>query len=173
MTHSAILTFTARGSDRIIQEGGSQAWKLNIERAEDIEFLVCAQNTHNGPWGGMDHPHRSAFIVGRISGIVPSIETPGRWLVRMSEFARINIPEVWDRSRFPVRYTTLEDLGIDPETLDFEPMPETSAEPATEEDADGEEVPPPSVIRSVADARRVLSQVLNVPETSIDITVRF
>jgi hypothetical protein len=190
MAHQAVVTFTARGSDRIIQEGGSQSWKLNTERMKDIEFLVCTQNVHNGPWGGMDHPHRSAFLVGRVAGVVPSTDTPGRWLIAISEFARVNIPEVWDKSRFPVRYTTLEDLGIDPATLNFEPLPPRPGSPTTEdEEADHEEIPPPGivseavaggekvqpsgVVRSVADAKRVLSQVLGVPQTSIDITVRY
>ncbi len=190
MAHQAVVTFTARGSDRIIQEGGSQSWKLNTERMKDIEFLVCTQNIHNGPWGGMDHPHRSAFLVGRVAGVVPSTDTPGRWMIAIKEFARVNIPEVWDKSRFPVRYTTLEDLGIDPETLMFEPMPARPDALTNEDDAaEHEEIPPPSlgseaglegesgppfgVVRSVADAKRVLSHVLGVPQASIDITVRY
>jgi hypothetical protein len=190
MAHQAVVTFTARGSGRIIQEGGSQSWKLNTERMKDIEFLVCTQNIHNGPWGGMDHPHRSAFLVGRVSGVVPSTDTPGRWLITMSEFARVNIPEVWDKSRFPVRYTTLEDLDIDPTKLEFEPLPPQPDAPTPEDDeAEHEEIPPPGivsetgveaeevrpsgVVRSVADAKRVLSHVLGVPQASIEITVRY
>lgn len=175
MAHQAVVTFTARGSNRIIQEGGSQSWKLNVERMKDVEFLICTQNTHNGPWGGMDHEHRSAFLVGRVACVVPSTDTPGRWLIAISEFARVNIPEVWDKSRFPVRYTTLEDLGIDLETLVFEPLPERPDVPAIaeEDEAEHEEVPPPGVVRSVADAKRVLSHILGVPQSSIDITVRY
>jgi hypothetical protein len=174
------MTFTARGSDRIIQEGGSQSWKLNTDRMKDVEYLVCTQNRHNGPWGGMDHPHRSAFIVGKVSGIIPSTDTPGRWMIAINEFARINLPEVWDKSRFPVRYTTLEELGIDVATLDFEPLPQMPDRVAVEDDeAEHEEVPPPTIVsetgivRSVADAKRVLSHVLGVPQSAIDITVRY
>src|ERR1019366_4114703 len=91
-------------------------------------------NCHNGPWGGMDHPHRSAFLVGKVSGVVPATDTPGRWKIAIREFARVNIPEVWDKSRFPVRYTTLEDLGIDPTTLNFEPLPPGPHSAAAEDD---------------------------------------
>jgi hypothetical protein len=190
MAHQAVVTFTARGSDRIIKEGGSQSWKLNTERMKEVEFLVCTQNIHNGPWGGADHAHRAAFLVGRVAGVVPSTDTPGRWLIAISEFARVNIPEVWDKSRFPVRYTTLEDLGIDPAKLKFEPLPpRPDASTADDDEAEHEEIPPPvivsgpggegedvrpsGVVRSVADAKRVLSQVLGVPQKSIDITVRY
>ena len=188
--HQAVVTFTARGSNRIIQEGGSQSWKLNIERMKNVEFLVCTQNIHNGPWGGMDHPHRSAFLVGRVSGVIPSTDTPGRWMIAISEFARVNIPEVWDKSRFPVRYTTLEDLGIDPTKLEFEPLPpRPDATPPEDDEADHAEIPPPiivspppvggevshssGIVRSVADAKQVLSRILGVGPDSIDITVRY
>jgi hypothetical protein len=133
----------------------------------------------------MDHDHRAAFLVGRIAGTVPSTDTPGRWLIKISEFARVNIPEVWDKSRFPVRYTTLESIGIDPATLTFEPLPSLSNGLAAEDDdeAGHEEIPPlagpetehvkSGIVRSVADAKRVLSLILGVAPTAIDINVRY
>jgi hypothetical protein len=46
-----------------------------------------------------------------------------RWRVRIGDYAKIAIPHAWDGGRNPVRYTTLQELGIDPATLEFEPIP--------------------------------------------------
>ena len=61
---------------------------------------------------------------------MPAPERPGRWLIRISEYIDCMIPNIWGKSgqihlRYPVWYTTLEDLGIDLAALPpFKPMPE-------------------------------------------------
>jgi hypothetical protein len=52
----------------------------------------------------------------------------------LSEYAFVSIPEVWQGWRNPVHYAALEDFGIDPAQLDFQPMPAVNA-------ADGEHEP--------------------------------
>ncbi len=172
MTHSAVLTFTARSPQRIIGEGGSQAWRLDADRAKKCEFLVCAQNRHNGDWGGATEPHAGAFIVGRICDVVPSTDQPARpdrWLIQISEYARVNIPEVWQGWRYPVRYTSLEDLGIDLATLAFEPLPEPDELFDFVEEGPISEKKRPFTI---ADAKRLLAASFGVPETAVEITIR-
>lgn len=122
MSHSAILVFTARSPKKILEHGGSQAWALNRERARKCEFLVCSQNTQPS-WGDATEPHGSAFLVGRISDLVPAPDDQDRWLIRISEYARITVPNAWQGWRNPVRYMPLEGLGIDPDGLNFEPVP--------------------------------------------------
>jgi len=56
--------------------------------------------------------HGTAFMIGRISDVVPSTETEGRWLVKFDEYARLDIPSFWQGWRNPVRYTTLEELSF-------------------------------------------------------------
>lgn len=121
MSHSAVLVFTERSHKQILEEGGSQAWVLNQERARRCEYLVCTQNTHK--WGDEAKRHGEAFLVGRISDLVPAPDDQDRWLIRISEYARIKISNAWQGLRNPVRYTTLEDLGIDLAKLTFEPAP--------------------------------------------------
>lgn len=88
------------------------------------QYLVCTQNRHRHG-GTPEAPHGAAFLVGKVSGVEPAEPRNGpRWLVRISEYAEIEMPEVWDGSRNPVRYTTLQNVGIDPATLDFQPVPE-------------------------------------------------
>ena len=50
-------------------------------------------------------------------------DNPDRYLVKMSEYAELNVPDVWQGWRNPIKYTTLEELGINLEGLDFRPMP--------------------------------------------------
>lgn len=164
-----IVVFTARSPERIVREGGSQAWVLNPARAKQAKWLVCTQNRHNPDPKISDpsQPHGAAFLVGKISEVRRSTQ-PGdehRWMIAVSEFARIQKADVWDHSRNPVRYASLEQLGIDPKGLKFEPMP----------DAPGKVVPPtpaPSAGMNIDEAKRALSARFQVPVEAIEITIR-
>lgn len=122
---TAVVVMTARGPDRIIQEGGSQAWVLNPKNAMKHRYLVTVQNRHNGQWGGATEPHGTAFLIGKISDVVPSPEpkSKGRYLVKISDYARIDVQCKW-RGSNPVRYLNIKDeFGIDPDSLEFFPVP--------------------------------------------------
>lgn len=181
MSHSAIVVFTARSPERIVREGGSSAWVLNTARAENCEFIVCTQNQRNS-WGDANRKHGSAFMIGRISGLepMPSEGGPPRWLIAISEYSLIDVPNVWQGWRNPVRYATLEDLGIDPAALDFVPMPPRSADPTVDpvsEGGDAEEAPPaPSAPAgkglSIAEAKSGLAATFGVSPDAIEIVIR-
>jgi hypothetical protein len=121
----AILVFTGRSPERIIREGGSQAWALDPKRASECSYLICTQNSLAGDWADPTEPHGSAFIIGKIRRVVRSDENPqpNRFMIEISEYARLNLPNVWEGHRNPVRYVTLEELKIDPAKLSFEQMP--------------------------------------------------
>jgi hypothetical protein len=151
--HPAIVTFTARPCSRIIHDGGSRDWRLDPLRARRAEFLVCTQNRRNAAFvdpafGPPDAPHGAAFLIGRISGVVPSPENPDRWLIRISEYSVpvSPIPNIWAKSghlRYPVWYTSLEELGIGLAALPpFQPMP-VGSRPAGLSEATGRPVLPP------------------------------
>src|SRR5439155_16031135 len=97
--------------------------------AKQCTWLVCTQNRHNPDYEFSDatEPHGSAFLLGKVSGVRrPEEDNSGkRWLITISEFARINVPDAWDHGRNPVRYTSLEELGISLDGIEFQPMPET------------------------------------------------
>ena len=38
----------------------------------------------------------------------------GRYRIEFSEYARVNIADVWKGDLIPVKYSSIEDLGIDP-----------------------------------------------------------
>lgn len=130
MSHSTILNFTSAGPERLVQWHGSQAWKLNADRAREAEFLVCAQNRKGSTKFDASEPHGEAFLIGHVADVVPSDRHPDRWRIAISDYARIKIPGAWKSWRFPIRYVTLESLGINLDDLQF-----TSLTGAREQDA--------------------------------------
>lgn len=164
---TAIVVFTAKSVEHMLQDGGTQSWVLDKSNAKHCEYVVCCRSGLDEVEG--PEPKGSAFLVGRVSDVVPSTEHPGRWLVRMSEFARVNLPDVWKGWRNPVKYIDLAELGIDPADLTFEPMPEPSAEAApAAAKAGGAGVGP----LTIAQAKRGLSLTFGVPEEAVEITIR-
>src|SRR3954471_16530559 len=108
MPHSAIVTFTARPIEEILEHRGSRDWRLDAGRARYFEYLVCTQNRHNPGFRTPAAPHRAAFLIGRISGVTQSSERPDRWLIEINEYLECNLPNIWAKSghlRYPVWYT--------------------------------------------------------------------
>ena len=117
-----IAVFTAKSRERILTEGGTSAWKLHPRRAREYQYAVCTRS--GADWVEDDKPKGSAFLVGRISAIADAPDNPGRHLIRFSDFANIDVPDVWQGWRNPVRYSSVEELGIDLDDLEFQPMPD-------------------------------------------------
>lgn len=169
MSHNAVTVFTARGPAVILREGGTQAWVLDPKRVRLCEFAVCTQNRgFKDDWGQATEPHQAAFMVGRISEVVPTPEPgrPGRWLIRFSEYAEVQIPHVWPGARNPVWYTTLEDLGIDLASLTFQPMPEAEVTSLLEQ--------PSAPVRplNLVEAKQGLAAFFGVNVDDITITIK-
>lgn len=173
ITEDTIVVFTARSPERIIREGGSQAWVLNPARAKQCTWLVCTQNRHNPDHEFSDatEPHGAGFLLGRVSAVRKSEEEEDsdRWIIAISEFARINIPDAWDHGRNPVRYTSLAELGINLEELTFQPMPSRS-----EEQPEPVERPSPvsGTVLTIAEAKRQLAETFGVKPEAVEITIR-
>jgi hypothetical protein len=165
---TAIVTFTARSKEDIISSAGSQAWVLDRAHARQQAYLVCTRNAYSESTEG-DEPHGSAFLVGKISDIVPATDPDdaGRWLIKFSEYALVDIPDAWPGLRNPVHYTTLEKLGIDPAALEFEPAPATNRTITSVEPAATDVKP-----LTIAQAKRGLAVAFGVREDAVEITIR-
>jgi hypothetical protein len=168
--HSAIAVFTANSREEILEIGGSASWVVAEKQALRREFLVCIRNARDVSFH--DHePHGTAFLVGRISGLHPhGHDRKGmqRWIIKISEYAVIDYPEAWGEWRNPVKYTTLEELGIDLRTLTFKPVPDATRVP-----------PPPAPSNSpktgaltIAEAKAGLALQFGVPAESIEILIK-
>jgi hypothetical protein len=162
--NNAVCVLTARGIERILAEGGSQAWVLDAKRARGCEYVICVQNRgFEDDWGKVSAPHHTAFLVGRLKDVVRSPEEgcENRWLLTFSEYAEIDVPNAWPGNRNPVLYMSLEELGLTADELEFLPMPEQ--EPAAKRKA---------TPLTIAGAKAGLAQTFGVDPSAIDIIVR-
>ncbi|MEU2032642.1 hypothetical protein [Nocardia amamiensis] len=165
-TEDTVVVFTGKSPEQILSEGGSQAWKLDPSRAKKCTWLVCTQNAHNyEDYAKGNEPHGSAFLVGRISRISPASEEDGRWMIEVSEYARISQPNVWAGDRNPVRYTNLGALDINLEGVNFQKMERDTA--VTKPIA-----PPASAGLTIAQAKAGLAETYGVDVDSIEIIIR-
>jgi hypothetical protein len=168
--HSAIAVFTATSRDEILQVGGSAAWVVAEKQARRRQFLVCIRNAREVDFH--DHePHGTAFLVGRISGLRPyGHDKKGmrRFIIEISEYAEVDHPDAWGEWRNPVKYTTLEELGIDPEKLRFQPMPPRTRDlpPAPQPDRSK------AGALTIAEAKAGLALQFGVPPEAIEILIK-
>ena len=182
MSQQVAVVFTARSIERILAEGGTSAWRLDRNHARRCAFAVCTRNAHNNTWDQGDWPqgkeaHQSAFLVAKILDVVPATAPPennespeNRYLIQFSEFARVDVPNAWKGYRNPVKYSSFEELGIDPSTLKWEPIPESASLPAPAVEAPA----PKQTVGAItmAEAKKGLALTFNVPPESIEITIR-
>jgi hypothetical protein len=163
-----IAVFTARSPDRIIAEGGSQAWVLNPAHARKAKWMVAIQNGNNPDHEFSDatEPHGAAFMVAKISSIKPSLQHEGRWLIEISESARIAIPDSW-KWRNPVKYTSLAELGITVGELSMKPVPKPV--PATKVNSPAQLLPATLTIQQ---AKEALAATFGVKPEAVEISIR-
>lgn len=185
MSREVIVLFTAKSTDQIVAEGGSSAWRLDRNRARLCEFAVCSRNAHAG-WGTPNkagwiegtEPHHTAFLIGKIRDVVPCEATldnakssEQRYIIQFSEFATLDIPNVWRGDRNPVKYMSLDELGIDPSTLEWKFM----QRPISEKKQVGQVAPVNKIgvtPLTMSEAKKGLALTFNVPPEAIEITIR-
>jgi hypothetical protein len=175
----ALAVFTNRGIDRLLAEGGSQAWKLKPERVKKLKYLVCVQNRDDGDWGEPTHEQGQGFFIGKIRDVQPSPEErPGRYIILVDEYAEIDKPDMAHQWRNPVRYIQLEEFGIDPDRLTFKPVG-TSASQGAPKARDKKEPPraaplPATSVQplDMGAAKKALAAHYRVPVAAIEITIR-
>jgi len=176
-TNEAVVVFTAKSAQRIIEEGGTSSWRLDRSHARQCGYAVCTRNTH-ADWAEGTEAHHSAFLVGKISDVVACEPTPenneapnNRFLIQFSEYAIVDIPGVWKGDRNPVKYADLSDLGINSATLKWKKMPEVAEKADSGASSKRTET---ARIRplSMTDAKKGLAVTFGVSPDAIEITIR-
>lgn len=167
MDDDTMVIFTAKSIEDCLRVGGSQSWVLDRINAKRCRYAVLCRNAHHKELGDGKEPHGTAFLIGRISDVVPSTEIRGRWLVKFDQYARLNIANFWHGWRNPIRYTTLIELSLSLDDMNFEPMPEI---------ADVPEVTTPirpnvSGAMTIAEAKKGLAITFGVEPEAVEIII--
>jgi hypothetical protein len=166
--HSAIVVFTGNSAREIIVAGGSASWVINEKNAKRQRYLVCARNAQAGGDEDGFEAHRAAFLIGKIRGLRPEgfdARRLSRFTIEISDYADVSIPDVWNGAwRNPVKYTTLEELGIDPEKLSFKPL----AAAPNASSGGGQAARPLTIV----EAKQGLALKFGVSPNSIEIVIR-
>ena len=165
-TSEVVAVFTTEAREDVLKQGGSQYWRLNANRVRQHGYVVCVQNEHHPDSNG-SFKHGTAFLIGKIVGVVPTDRKGERHKIEISEYAELTVPNVWKGDRYPVRYATMADLGIDAADLEFKPVPEPE-----QSDADVENVQVDVLPLTLSEAKAGLAATLGVDPTSIEVTVR-
>ena len=131
----SVLFFTFKSHETLLYFNGSQSWELDPNRVSKCKYLICVKN--------MNHPltentfcnHGDGFLVGKISNIRKPYNEKGeentstnRWLVTFNEFSTINLPNIWEGWRNPVKYIKTDELNVDFEKLKFTACPPVNIE---------------------------------------------
>lgn len=167
----SLVVFTGKSVETILNNGGTDWWRIDRNRSRNCEFVLCTRNT-KAEWSEGPEDHHSGFLVGRISGVIPETSTPGddRFRIQFSEYACVNIPDAWKGDRNPVKYvTSLEEYGVNPAELSWQPMPTPAADGSVRPDEHpaGDEGP-----LTIAEAKRRLALTFGVLPNAIEITIR-
>jgi hypothetical protein len=167
--HEVVVVFTAKSVERILREGGTSSWRLDRNHARQCEYALCTRNG-NADWVEGPEEHHTGFLVAKVKDVVPApgSRSDGRYLIQFSEYARADIPGAWKGDRNPVRYSTLEEIEIDPSTLRWEPMPE-SADVNTYSESSARTIDAPLTL---LDAKKGLALTFGVAPEAIEITIR-
>ncbi len=176
MHDGALIVFTAKTVDAILEAGGTQSWVLNPTSMNHIKYVVCTRNAdrkYDEECGVRPEPHRSAFLVGKVSGIrkVDYRNGRDRYIILFSEYAEVSIPEFRGTERNPVTYSdtaAMQIMGLDIAKTVFKPMPKPAEElsygPVTDANGNGAGL-------SIAEAKKGLAVYFGVPVESIQITL--
>ena len=148
--NTALQTFTENSLEDILDHGGDYDWVLDQDRAKKCQYLVCCSSQGAN--------RKSSFLVGKISGVdftYTRESSKNSYLVRISEYAEISIPDSWPGNQNPVRYTSLEELNIDLASLKFQKISKSVSASFT-----------------IAQAKTGLAKHYGVSEDSIEITIK-
>ena len=171
MTEEVLVVFTAKSVEAILGVGGTQSWKLDRGHATRCRYVVLCRNAYTD-WGDGKELHGTAFMIGRIADVVPTVENDDRWLVAFDQYARGDVPNIWKGWRNPVRYTTLEELGVSLEGIQFQPMPPIDDNAKVQHTTFSHLENGSEFRLTIAEAKQGLAKTFGVSPDAIEITIR-
>ena len=166
---NTVIVFTAKDLSELFRIGGSGNWKLDSERVKKCDYAILTANKHHKKSTPSGYDHGAAFLIGKISGVSPEAyddlgeREDGRWIIRFSEYAELDIPSFWEGFRNPVKYADISDLDVDLESLEWKPFP-----------TEGINTPEYDRIPAltIEEAKRGIAKKLGVTPDNIEIIIR-
>ena len=163
-----IVVLTWRPVERLLEDGGSEAWVINPSNAQQCTYVVCTRNRkHKG--ADQQVEHGAAFFVGKISRIEEcekeKDEETTRYRIRCSAYALLDPqPIVWPGYRYPIWYAdSLQKLKIDEASLEWHPMPNVAHVKVTAQ----------SLSSVIEESRQRIAVAAGVRRDAVEISVRF
>jgi hypothetical protein len=174
MSKEIAIVFTSKSIDTILAEGGTAAWRLDRNNARLCKYAICTRNALGENVEGKE-AHKSAFLIGRISDVAPAKNEEGRFIIRFSHYAHVNLADFWKGIRNPILYSEIRDLTIDFDKLKWVPMPEVV--PAQNVPTPPKSTSPQTIHHelralTMAEAKQGLALTFGVTPEAIEITVR-
>ncbi len=109
-------------------------------------------------------------MVGKISGIQFSyVDEKGndRYMICVSEVAAIDIPNLWSGQQNPVKYTSLEELGLDLSSLNFEDVAEIQSRLNSQKVSETDCIP-----LTIQQAKAGLAKKYGISQDNIEILIK-
>ena len=181
--------FTGKDLKWMESEGGSGYWIVRTDRIKSAEYVILIRN-HRETWAVKDGlGHGQAFMIGKISGCIPTKKHAGRKLIQISEYALLpdteNFKKAWKKltagQRYPVAYLNtndlLQNLDLDVEKLEWSafnanPNAETAsheseiiAEEAVDETKELSEI--------IAEAKEMIAHAAGIDVDKVNIQISF
>lgn len=113
-----IVVFTGKNLKAMQEDGGSGHWTAKIDRIKASDYVLMVRNTKEKWADKVNAEHGQAFMIGKVSGCVPSHKHDGRRIIKISEYSLLpnteNFKHAWAKlthgQRFPVAY--LNDIKL-------------------------------------------------------------
>lgn len=182
--------FTGKDLKRMELEGGSGYWVVRTDRIKNAEYVIFIRN-HRETWAVKDGlGHGQAFMVGKISGCIPTKKHTGRKLIQISEYVLLpdtdNFKKAWKKltagQRYPVAYLNtndlLQNLDLDVEKLDWSTFnANPNAEKASNESESLEEEvtldETKELSEIIAEAKEMIAHAAGIEVDKVNIQISF
>lgn len=184
-----IGVFTGKDLKWMESEGGSGYWIARTDRIKSAEYVILIRN-HRETWAVKDGlGHGQAFMIGKISGCIPTKKHAGRKIIQISEYALLpdtqNFKSAWKKltggQRYPVAYLNTNDLlqhiDLDVGVLEwtaFNPNPNAENDSNETGTVGAEEVDETKELSEIiAEAKEMVAHAAGIEVAKVSIQISF
>lgn len=185
---NVIGIFTGKDLKWMESEGGSGYWMAKTDRIKSAEYVIFMRN-HRETWAVKNDglAHGQAFLIGKISGCIPTQKYAGRKLIQISEYSSLPdtvvFKQAWKKltggQRYPVAYLNSNDLSgkleLDIDALEwtvFSPDPNAENDGIIQEsrnDIDNAK----ELSDIIAEAKEMIAHAAGVETDKVNIQISF